>query len=200
MGTNHGDGASRPNGRDDVASLRCPVPVRSSPPSNGFRLGSRARSAAVETLLGGNNLTIASTRDTPWRSAPFPTRGEADQVTEARALGRSGSARSATVSWRGVQRLLRRGLHVMPHVAARVTTAIPAVEGLQPHGRLQALTLRTERTRLGLPTIAVVRLTHSYVPRCAHVRLRRSARVTRRRSRGPVRRLNACRSFALRGQ
>ena len=88
----------------------------------------------------------------------------------------------------------------MPHVAARVTTAIPAVGGLQPDGGLGALTPRTEGTRIGPRSITVVRLMHSCVPSCSHVRLRRSARVARRRSTGPVRRLNACCSFGLKGQ
>ena len=54
----------------------------------------------------------------------------------------------------------------MPYVAAGVTTAIPAVEGLQPDGGLGALTPRTKETRIGPPGIVVVvRLRHSWVPR-----------------------------------
>ena len=90
----------------------------------------------------------------------------------------------------------------MPYVAAGVTTAIPAVEGLQPDGGLGALTPRTKETRIGPPGIVVVvRLRHSWVPSwCSHIRLRRSARVVLRRSAPPVRRLNACCSCGLGGQ
>jgi hypothetical protein len=102
---------------------------------------------------------------------------------------------------RRVQLLLRRELLiVMPHVAAGVTSAIPAVEGLQPDGGLGALTPRTQDARLGPRGISVVRLRHSCVIRCSHIALRRSARVARSRSGRPVRRLNACCWGGLRGQ
>ena len=102
---------------------------------------------------------------------------------------------------RRVQLLLRRELLiVMPHVAAGVTSAIPAVEGLQPDGGLGALTPGTQDARVGPRGITVVRSRHSCVLRCSHIPLRRSARVALRRSGRPVRRLNACCSGGLRGQ
>ena len=191
-----------------MTSLRCPVPVRSSISVVAFlwvRWLNPGRETSAEFFFTPPSsiawLAASSGRTSlTCLCAGYPQERVAREDIAARDSYRT-DARWPFQSGEECRLLLWRDLLlVMPHVAAGVTTAIPAVEGLQSDDGLGALTLGTEGTRIGLPTITVVRLTHSYVPGCAHVRLRRSARVARRRSIGPVRRLNACCSFGLRGQ